>query len=327
MAELQNSGITGEILLDAGTNELEVLVFRLGDRGFGVNVAKVREVIQPPDVIEVPNRHPSVMGLITLRNSTLTLIDLRSHLEIPKASDLDEKNRTVIVTDFNGVRTAFLVDMVERIHRISWEKVLPIPALSFAAQSDSSTMGCTTGSIDLDGRLVLMLDFESISDSILSQDKLHVESVENTGSVDRASKRIIFVEDSPFMRNRIQKILKNSGYEKLEVYTDGLAAWEAIEREGKAPIDAIVSDIEMPRMDGLHLTKLIKDSPRHKHIPVVLFSSLISKDNANKGVQVGANVQIPKPELPEMVRLVDRIVSGQSIDHTILGEVAVQAAA
>ena len=114
---------------------------------------------------------------------------------------------------------------------------------------------------------------------------------------------------------------------EVEVYTDGLAAWEAIEREGGAPIDAIVSDIEMPRMDGLHLTKLIKESPRHKDIPVVLFSSLISEDNANKGVQVGANVQIPKPELPEMVRLVDRIVSGKSVDHTILGEIAVQAAA
>lgn len=327
MAELQNSGITGEILLDAGTNELEVLVFRLGDRGFGVNVAKVREVIQPPEIIEVPNRHPSVMGLITLRDSTLTLIDLRSHLVISEANDLDEKSRTVIVTDFNGIRIAFLVDKVERIHRINWNDVLPIPDMSFGAQQEISTMGCTTGSIDLDSRLVLMLDFESISDSILSQDKLHVESVENTDGVDRASKRVIFVEDSPFMRNQIQKILKNSGYEKLEVYTDGLAAWEAIEREGKAPIDAIVSDIEMPRMDGLHLTKLIKESPRHKHIPVVLFSSLISEDNANKGVQVGANVQIPKPELPEMVRLVDRIVSGQSVDHTILGEVAVQAAA
>lgn len=327
MTELQKSGITGEILLDAGTNELEVLVFRLGDRGFGVNVAKVREVIQPPEIIEVPNRHPSVMGLITLRGSTLTLIDLRSHLVISEASDLEDENRTVIVTDFNGIRIAFLVDKVERIHRISWEKVLPIPNISFNAQNDFSTMGCTTGSIDLDGRLVLMLDFESISDSILSQDKLHVESVENPDGVDRASKRVIFVEDSPFMRNQIQNILRNSGYEKLEVYSDGLAAWNAIEREDEAPIDAIVSDIEMPRMDGLHLTKLIKNSPRHKHIPVVLFSSLISEDNANKGVQVGANVQIPKPELPEMVRLIDRIVSGQSVDHTILGEISVQTAA
>lgn len=327
MTEHKNSGITGEILLDAGTNELEVLVFRLGARGFGVNVAKVREVIQPPEVIEVPNRHPSVMGLITLRDATLTMIDLREHLRIPEASDLDEENKTVIITDFNGERTAFLVDKVERIHRISWEKVLPIPSLSFSGQNDISTMGCTTGSIDIDDHLVLMLDFESISDSILSQDKLHVESVENTNNVDRASKRVIFVEDSPFMRNRIQKILKNSGYDKLEVYTDGLAAWEAIEREGGAPIDAIVSDIEMPRMDGLHLTKLIKESPRHKDIPVVLFSSLISEDNANKGVAVGANVQIPKPELPEMVRLIDRIVSGETIDNNILGEISVQAAA
>ena len=125
MTEHTSSGITGEILLDAGTNELEVLVFRLGDRGFGVNVAKVREVIQPPDVIEVPNRHPSVMGLITLRDATLTMIDLRRHLEIPKASDPDEKDRTVVITDFNGNRIAFLVDKVERIHRISWKKCSP----------------------------------------------------------------------------------------------------------------------------------------------------------------------------------------------------------
>ncbi len=318
-------GLTGDILLEAGTNEFEVLVFRLGDQSFGVNVAKVREVLQPLPVVQIPHKHPSVIGFIHMRGTTLTLIDLKAHLSAQKIATSDGSEGTVIITEFNAVRIGFLVTDVERIHRLSWSKLLPIPSLNFA-DSDGQKIGCTTGALDIDGRLILMVDFESVADSILMQYKLKIKSVDNPLGVDRGSKRVIIAEDSPFMRNQLGRIMLASGYSKVELYSDGQAAWEAICSGEGAPIDAIVSDIEMPRMDGLHLTKLIKETQQFKHIPVVLFSSLISKDNANKGMQVGATVQIPKPDLPEMVQLVDRIVSGEVIDQTSIGQISLQAA-
>ena len=324
MDEIRN--LTGDILLEAGTNEFEVLVFRLGDRGFGVNVAKVREILQPLPVINVPHKHPSVIGFIHVRGTTLTLIDLNEHLRSVPRKKSDGSDGTIIITEFNAVRIGFLVDEVERIHRLSWTKLLPIPTLKFA-DSEGAKIGCTTGALDIDGRLILMVDFESVADAILMQDKLKIKSVDNPLGVDRASKRVIIAEDSPFMRNQLGRIMLASGYERTELYSDGQAAWEAISSGKGRPIDAVVSDIEMPRMDGLHLTKLIKASAKYRHIPVVLFSSLISKDNANKGLQVGATVQIPKPDLPEMVQLVDRIISGEVVDQTTLSEIALGTAA
>ncbi len=317
-------GLAGDILLEAGTNEFEVLVFRMGEHCYGVNVAKVREVLQPLPIIDVPNKHPSVIGLIHVRGTTLTLIDLCKHLD-PNHKDREENNEgTIIITEFNSVRIGFLVDKVERIHRLSWSDLLPIPSLNIN-NSDGTSVGCTTGALDIDDQLVLMVDFESVADTILMQDKLKIKEVENPKGVDRASKRVIMAEDSPFMRNQLKRVMLASGYERLETYSDGQAAWEAISSGEGGPIDAVVSDIEMPRMDGFHLTKLIKNDARFKDVPVVLFSSLISEDNAKKGVQVGATVQIPKPDLPEMVQLVDKIVSGEVVDQSSVGEISVAA--
>ena len=248
-------GLTGDILLEAGTNEFEVLVFGLGDQFFGVNVAKVREVLQPLPVVQIPHKHPSVIGFIHVRGTTLTLIDLNAHLSAKKLATSDGSEGTIIITEFNAVRIGFLVTKVERIHRLSWSKLLPIPTLNFK-MADGHQAGCTTGALDLDDQLVLMVDFESVADSILMQDKLKIKSVDNPLGVDRGSKRVIIAEDSPFMRNQLGRIMRTSGYSKVELYSDGLAAWEAITSGEGAPIDAIVSDIEMPRMDGLHLTKL-----------------------------------------------------------------------
>ena len=318
-------GLTGDILLEAGTNEFEVLVFRLGDQSFGINVAKVREVLQPLPVVQVPHKHRSVIGFIHMRGTTLTLIDLKAHLSAEKIATSDGSEGTIIITEFNAVRIGFLVTEVERIHRLSWTKLLPIPTLKFT-NADGARIGCTTGALDIDGRLILMVDFESVADAILMQEKLRIQSVENQLGVDRSSKRVIIAEDSPFMRNQLGRIMLASGYERTELYSDGQAAWEAISSGKGGPIDAVVSDIEMPRMDGLHLTKLIKENPKYRDIPVVLFSSLISKDNANKGLQVGATVQIPKPDLLEMDQLVDRIVSGEALDQMNVGEIALQSA-
>lgn len=301
-------GITGDILLDAGTNELEVLVFTLRGGSYGLNVAKVREVIKPLPMVAAPHQHQSVLGMFNIRGHVLPVVDLAKHLMLnvpaPEAS-----TQRVIITEFNGLKTGFLVDGVEQIHRIGWSRVKPSPDVTIEKTGESMP-SAITGLVELGERLVLMIDFESVADAILNDKRLQVGTVDNPLKIDRASKRVILAEDSPFMRNLISETFRRSGYTRAEVYSDGEQAWNAISAGG-APIDAIVSDIEMPRMDGLHLTRKIRETPALSKIPVILFSSLVSSDNMKKGLQVGATVQVPKPELQEMVRLVDRVISGE----------------
>ena len=320
----------GDILLDAGTNELEVLVFTLCGGSFGVNVAKVREVIRPVKAVSTPHKHPSVIGMFNIRGTVMPVVDLAKHLGLREDSLKDDSvpEKRVIITEFNGLHTGFLVDTVEQIHRMSWQKVQPTPDLNVGAEPahQKVSVSSTTGIIDMDGKLILMIDFESVADAILHEERLHVDKVDNVIGVDRASKRVILAEDSPFMRSIMTKVFKSSGYAQIEIYPDGQAAWEAV-ASNDTPPDAVVSDIEMPRMDGLHLTKRIKGDKRFENVPVVLFSSLVSKDNEKKGQQVGATVQIPKPELAEMVRIVDRVVSGETVKSAATAELGAERAA
>lgn len=304
----------GDILLDAGTNELEVLVFTLEGGRYGVNVAKVREVIAGAEPTETPRMHPAVVGMMNLRGVLVPLVDLKKYLQLGATTREEMPRRRVIVTEFNGLRVGFFVDDVDQIHRMSWERVRPAPELDDLGRSRSATVvGSCTGVIELNGHLVLMIDFESIADGVRMQDKLHASPIPNPLGVDRKSKKVVLVEDSPFMRDLMAKVLRESGYTQLAVYTNGADAWRALTANADANTipDAIVSDIEMPQMDGLHLTKRIKEHAALKNVPVLLFSSLVSDDNAKKGQQVGANIQIPKPELPRVIQLVDQAVSGK----------------
>ena len=307
---LADGGTPGGILLDAGTNELEVLIFRMGKQRYGVNVAKVREVIRGETPSEPPRMHPSIIGIINKRGSLIPLVDLAKHLgQAPIDVDNIEDAR-IIVTEFNGMTIGFVVESVERIHRVGWDRVGSVPELSDPAGADSYST--CTGIIKFDEHLLLMVDFESITDSICMEDRLRVTHVENTLGVDRGSVRIIAAEDSAFMRNAIEKAFRASGYTGIEILPDGAAAWDCIRQaadEGRNP-DIVISDIEMPMMDGLSLTKAIKGDARLREIPVILFSSLITEENKKKGEQVGANMQISKPELIRIVQIVDRFVHG-----------------
>jgi two-component system chemotaxis response regulator CheV len=296
----------GDILLDAGTNELEVLVFGLAGGYYGVNVAKVREVIKPMPLTSAPHQHASVLGMFNIRGNVLPVVDLAKHLTLSRQTDRKGEGR-VIITEFNGLRTGFLVDSVDQIYRMAWTKVRPAPEVGTDGENATTPI---TGVIEMKDKLILMIDFESVADAILIERRLHIESVANTLGVDRASKRVIIAEDSPFMRNVLREVFLASGYTNLTVCSNGEEAWEAI-NAAAGKVDCLVSDIEMPRMDGLHLCKRIKESPTLKQTPVVLFSSLISEDNRKKGEQVGADMQVSKPELSETVLLVDKVVSGR----------------
>ena len=291
-----------DILLESGTNELEVLVFGLGQGAYGVNVAKVREVILPQRITASPGRHESVRGMFNLRNRVLPLIDLCHYLNIQ--SDADAKSKRIIVTEFNGIHTAFEVDWVEQIYRMSWNRMQSVP------ESYGQTHFCLTGITEIEDRLVLMLDFESVVDHVNMQDDLHVEIVENKLGVDRAGKHVFIAEDSRFIRDLMETTLMSSGYGKIHPFDTGTQAWAALQKiahddDDAQRCDILIADIEMPQMDGLHLVRRVKAEPALKDIPVILFSSLITDDTRHKGEQVGADDQIAKPQLPHLVEIVD----------------------
>ncbi|MFI4881266.1 MAG: chemotaxis protein CheV [Phycisphaerales bacterium JB064] len=300
------------ILLNAGTNELEVLVFTLGGSTCGVNVAKVREVVRWMPPTKTPGLHPSVDGMFKLRGEVIALVDLTRHLGIPTTHTSDE-DRRVIVTEFNGRRTAFVVDSVEQIHRLSWTSIEPVPdlnSLGSLSKAGDKAIGACTGVLKLNERLVLMIDFESVSDSIVFDDRLHkAEIAPPPEGVDRSKLSVVVAEDSTFMRGLLSDILNRAGIGSVEIFEDGQAAWERLQQDQAGTVDLLLADIEMPRMDGLHLTSRVRESQVHKNLPVVLFSSLVTEDNLKKGEQVGANAQIAKPDLARVVTVIDGIIA------------------
>ncbi|MBD8926928.1 chemotaxis protein [Agathobacter sp.] len=292
------------ILLESGTNELEVLEFTLGDNHYGINVAKIREILQYTPVTPVPNSHPSVEGIFMPRDTMITVIDLKKCLGLPET---DEKG-LFIITNFNKLNVAFHVDEVIGIHRVSWENI--IKPDSTIQGRDGST---ATGVIKMNDKLVVILDFESIVSSISPETGLRVNDIDNMESRDRSDSTILIAEDSALLSKLITDCLKKAGYVKLIVTENGQEAWDKI-CELKAAgditekLNCIITDIEMPLMDGHRLTKLVKSDAALKEIPVIIFSSLVNEEMRIKGEQLGADAQLTKPEIGQLVDAIDKLI-------------------
>lgn len=289
------------ILLEAGTNELELLVFKLGNTPFGINVAKVREIIQPCKTISIPQAPPAVEGTIRVRDEILTLINLGRHFSMTN-HDIDPCERMVIIVELNDTRCAVLVDEVQRIHRLAWD------CIQAPSQYLTDLQAPVTGIVNIENQVVLVVDFETIIGEILDVHCIRLENQPDDTASDGSRARLLLVDDSTFVRATLERNLRNRGYQDLIVCTDGQHAWETLDAQrhvAGGPCDLVVSDIEMPRMDGLHLTSRIKGDSQLKHIPVVLFSSLITSDNLKKGRSVGADAQVSKPNGEEMMQAIE----------------------
>ncbi len=289
------------ILLEAGTNEMELLVFRLAKVPFGINVAKVREIIQQTETIHIPHSPRAVEGSFRLRDQVLTLVNLGAYFDM-EGELTRQGNGMIIVVEFNNITCGVLVEKVDVIYRLSWDQI------EAPSQYLMNLNAPITGTAQLDKETVLIADFETIIGDILGIDSAALpESAGEIEKVDRSDVRIILADDSSVLRTSLVKILNQYGYTNLTVCTDGQQAWETIQEklnEPNGPFDLVLSDIEMPRMDGLHLTSRIKDDPNLKSIPVVLFSSLINEDNVKKCKAVGANAQVSKPDSEEMIKAI-----------------------
>ncbi len=294
------------ILLESGTNELEILEFMVGGNRYGINVAKIREILQYTPAVEVPNADPCIEGIFMPRDEVITSISLSKVLNLPESDEV--KNDLYIVTYFNNTNAAFHVHSVVGIHRVSWGEVLK-PDATLNGQGK----GVATGIVKLDGRLIVLLDFEKIIADISPDTSLKVSDVDELGFRQRSTKPILIAEDSALLSKLLQDCLKKAGYSNLIVNMDGQEAWDKLtelNKDGKITdkVKLIITDIEMPRMDGHHLTKLIKSDDKMKVIPVIIFSSMISDELIVKGESLGADAQITKPQIGRLVGEIDKLI-------------------
>ena len=293
-----------KILLENGTNELEVLEFELDGNAYGINVAKIKEIIPYQKVTPVPNSHPSIEGIFMPRDTMITAIDLKNCLQ----RGVSEEGGLFIITNFNMLDIAFHVDAVKGIHRISWEQIIK-PGATVSTSEDS----ISTGIVKLDNRLVIILDFEKIVSDINPETGLKISEIDDMGARQRSNVPILIAEDSVLLNKLIVDSLKKAGYDNLIHTQNGQEAYDVIQAckaDGtlKDHVQCVITDIEMPLMDGHRLTKLIKSDDATKDIPVVIFSSLVNEEMKRKGEALGADAQLSKPEIANLVRIIDDLV-------------------
>lgn len=294
------------ILLESGTNELEILEFKVGSNYYGINVAKIKEILLYKEPTPIPNAHPCVEGIFMPRDVIISIIDLAKNLNL--APSADRSKDMYIVTNFNSLNIAFHVHGVVGIHRVSWADIIkPDETVN------SAGAGIATGIIKINNRLIVILDFEKIVSDINPETGLRVSDIAHLGERERNNAPIIMAEDSPLLGKLIFDSLTKSGYTNIKRFNDGLAAWnQLIEFKTSGTINenvhCVITDIEMPQMDGHRLTKLIKDDNELKEVPVIIFSSLINDEMRRKGELLGADAQLTKPEIGKLVGAVDRLI-------------------
>ena len=294
-----------EILLETGTNEFEILEFFITSQqdqnslievnSFGINVAKVVEVIENPGLeLTYDNVNPCFMGVISLRGSILPILDLSKWLKIPRKKS---KNEIIIVTEFSKQTAGFLVSGVVEIHRLDWTQVESPDKLVSSRKEN-----CVVGIVQIEDKIIQLLDLEYMISDLTG---IKIEAKSNS-FVSEDTYRALIADDSKLIREMLKTSLEEANFEVRE-FTNGLDCWNYLNQMTSDPqddttkkdtgYDIIITDIEMPQMDGFTLTKNIKQHSVLKNIPVLLYSSIITEELYHKGLSVGADEQMSKPDL------------------------------
>ncbi|EAD3309933.1 TPA: chemotaxis protein CheV, partial [Listeria monocytogenes] len=284
------------ILLQSGTNELEIVTFTVGENLFCINVLKVKEIIHPLEVTPVPDSNPAIEGVSQVRGEIMPVVNLARVMKLP---EIEPENTKFIITELNQMKIVFRVDEVHRIQRISWEQIEEPEKLSIGLEE------LAVGIVKLDGNLVLLLDYEKIIYEISGNADFAVTGEDRMArKVNREEKTIFIAEDSQMLRQLLEDTLHEAGYTNLQFFANGREAQEHIFKLLKEQkeqtfenVNLLITDIEMPQMDGHHLTKVIKEDEIGRELPVVIFSSLITEDLEHKGAGVGADAQVSKPNI------------------------------
>lgn len=288
----------------AGHNRLELLLFRLaGKQRFGINVFKVQEVIQCPPLTQIPGSHPVVRGIANMRGKTITVMDLSQAVGGPPLGDID--GRFVIITEYNRRIQGFLVGSVDRIINMNWEEILPPPK----GAGGGSYMTAVTR---FDDELIEIIDVEKVLKEIVGGSEEVSEGVIEDEIRDKLQ-RVLVADDSSVARNQIRRVLEQLGVETT-ICNDGKQALDQLNAWVEEGIDIdeylslIISDVEMPVMDGYTLTTEIKKNPALSNLHVILHTSLSGVFNQAMIERVGADGFLAKFEPDELATIVqDRL--------------------
>jgi two-component system chemotaxis response regulator CheV len=306
-------GSNTEILLESGTNEVELLEFYIGTQSYGVNVLKVKRIVNFSSVkiTEQPCTHESILGVINLQESIIPVIDLATYFLEDHIQN--EDSRKIVITEFNNNVQGFVVDGVNKIHRISWG--------SFQSVHERFCLDYITGVCIIENKNVSVVDFEKIIGALSHTDIISgMDLPDNWSDIDNVGRqniRIICAEDSNMVRELIQETLEEAGYGIVKVFPNGKALNDAIigyeeqaKQEGKEIseyFNILLTDLEMPLMDGFTLCKSMKE--KHPDIPVIILSSLISDEVIERCKTVKADATVSKGEYDKLIEAIDGFFS------------------
>lgn len=299
----------------AGTNKLEILMFSLGVDGqsgrretFGINVFKVREVMRTPAITRAPEMPPAVEGMVSLRGALVPVVDLGKYAHVTGES----QREIMVVTEYNGHTQGFLVEAVDTILRLDWAQMRVPPSMLMSQMG-----GLVTAVTELpDGRLVMMLDVEKVlSETTHYDDEFKYKCLVPLAGEQRT---VFYADDSSVARKQIERTLDALGI-KYQGAVNGRAAWielqkiadyaVSVQRSLKDIISVVLTDVEMPEMDGYMLTKQIKSDARFAGIPVIMHSSLSGLSNQSLGKSVGVDEYVPKFEPQRLAETLTRLLA------------------
>lgn len=294
----------------AGRNRLELLMFRLGGRQlYGINVFKVQEVIRCPPLNSLPQSHPVIKGVAHLRGKTISVIDLRMAIKHRALPETDES--FVIITEYNRHTQGFLVNAVDRIININWSDIMPPPKGS----GQNSYMTAVT---QVGDDMVEIIDVEKVFAEIMGVseeiDKDILQHAEDSKT--ESPLHVLVVDDSSVARNQIKRLLDkvgiqctlaNDGQEGLDILKEWSKEGGPIEQQ----VNLVISDIEMPRMDGYTLTTEIRKDPKLEKLYVLLHTSLSGVFNKSMVEKVGANNFVPKFNPDELANTILSILDNE----------------
>ncbi len=293
------------ILLESGTGEVEILRFKVAGELYAINVVKVSELLHIDNIAKVPNAHVAVPGVSLIRGEVITIIDMLQVLEGKKNPSVSKS--MTLVCEFNQIKVAFAIEEVLGISRIRWSDI--------QKPNQITESSLVIGNINHSDEIVMLLDFEKIVMDIAPSSGITMERVENVQIKDRHGYKLVLADDSPLIREVLKNTLTKAGFSDLTFFDDGQAALDyllkVLERRGdkfKEDIDLLITDIEMPRLDGHTLTRTVKEDKILNELPVIIFSSLITEDLKHKGTAVGANGQMSKPEIDKLVEVIDELL-------------------
>ena len=270
---------------------------------FGIAIDKVKEIIKIPKITKIPDTHPAILGTILLRGAVISIIHLPFYLNYKKDKSYDQKKAKIIITYINKQLNGFLVDDITRIHRIEWSALEDYSSVPDLKLADS-----ILGVVKIGDNLVQLLDFEKIIFEMNPVD-LKTTEINNKKTTFRSHKKIFIVEDSTTIRKFIKKTMTGSGY----IVMDFENANSLFEQFKKEKPDLIVSDLEMPQINGIQLITLLKTNPSTSKIPVIIFTSLDSEDNKNKAMSAGATDFIGKSNISNLIESIDKYISGVAV--------------